>query len=313
MPAHNGCVNTVFHMRSTTAEGYVRVTTRQDRSMADLMGEINFIRHLDAKGVSVATPYTSKDSQTVSMVEHMEQVFCYVIFRVAIGEQLSHRGYKYMEGVPLSKHHYNCGRILGQVHKASETYVLTDGHKRHHILDYAKVLMETYLPYDMIIVREKINTCMNQLEALEKNPKSYGMIHGDFGDGNYNIDYSNGQITLFDFDDCGYCWYMHEIASAWSASRGWVMYEQDLEQRKVLMDNIFASIVEGYRSVRPLEDTSIEQLPLYLKFVEIESFLDRLRYRSLIKGTIDFEDQELQEIIHCIENDILYFGLFEED
>jgi len=312
MPGHDGCVNTVFHMCSTGAEGYVRVTTRSDRSMAELLGEVNFIRHLDANGVSVATPYTSKDGQTVCMVEHMENVFCYVIFRVAIGEQLSQRGYNYIEGIPLSKHHYNCGRILGQVHKASETYLLTDGHKRHHILDYLKVLMERYLPYDMIIVREKFNTLINQLEELEKNEMSYGMIHADFGDGNYNIDYRNGNITLFDFDDSGYCWYMYEIATAWSASRGWVMYEEDLKRRKVLMDDIFASIVEGYRSIRPLKDAYIEQLPLYLKLDEMEGFLDKLRYMTMAEGVIDFEDEELQEQIHCIEKDILYFGIYED-
>ncbi len=56
--AHEGCMNTVFHMYSTSAEGYVRVTTRLDRSMADLLEEVNYIRHLDSNGISVATPYT---------------------------------------------------------------------------------------------------------------------------------------------------------------------------------------------------------------------------------------------------------------
>lgn len=311
LDAHDGSVNTVFHMCSTAAEGYVRVTTRPDRSMADLLGEVNFIRHLDSKGISVATPYTSKDGKSVCIVEHMENVFCYVIFRAAKGEQLSHRGYKYIEGVPLSKHHYNCGRVLGQIHKASETYLPTDGHKRHHILDYLKVLIETYLPNEMIVVRGKFNILINQLEELEKNNMNYGMIHGDFGDGNYNIDYRNGNITLFDFDDAGYCWYMYEIAGAWYASTGWVMYEEDLEKRKVLMDEIFASIVEGYRSIRALDDAYIEQLPLYLKLVEMERFLDELRYMTMTEGAIDFEDEELQEQTHCIENGIPYLGIFD--
>ncbi|WP_105615621.1 phosphotransferase enzyme family protein [Vallitalea okinawensis] len=313
LDAHDGSMNTVFHMCSTASEGYVRVTTRADRSIADLMAEVDFIRHLDVYGVSVATPYTSKDGKDVSIIKHMENVFCYVIFRVATGEQLSHRGYKYIEGIPLSKHHYNCGQILAQIHKASETYIPTAGYKRHHILDHFKVLIETLIPYEMIVVRGKFNALINQLEQLEKVDMSYGMIHGDFGDGNYNIDYRNGNITLFDFDDAGYCWYMYEIASAWSASTGWVMHEGDLVRRKVLMDQIFATIVEGYRSIRVLDDAYIEQLPLYLKLVEMEHFLGELLYVTITEGAIDFEDEELQELIHCIENDIPYLGIYEGD
>lgn len=67
---------------------------------------------------------------------------------------------------------------------------------------------------------------------------SYGLLHGDFSDGNYTIDYSNGNITLFDFDDSGYCWYMYEVACACAASIGWVMWEQNLERQKVLMEHM---------------------------------------------------------------------------
>lgn len=313
LDAHNGCQNIVFHMYSSAVEGYVRVTTRPDRSMADLLAEVNFIRHLDSNGVSVATPYTSKDRKTVCIVEHMGNLFCYVIFQVATGEQLSHRGYKYIKGVPLSKHHYNCGRILGQIHKASETYLPTDGHKRHNILDHLKVLIETYLPNKMTVVREKFSILINQLAEMKKDDMSYGLVHGDFNDGNYNIDYNSGNITLFDFDDAGYCWYMYEIACAWAASIGWVMREQNLEKRKVLMDEIFAAIVEGYRSIRSLDDAYIKQLPLYLKLHEMEWFLDKLRYMTMTESAIDFGDEYLQELIHCIENDIPYLGIYEDD
>lgn len=310
---HDGCQNTVFHMCSKEAEGYVRITTRKDRSIADLLEEVKFIRHLDSKGVSVATPYISKEGKIVCSLKYTENTYSYVIFKVAKGEQLVGRGYKYIEGVPLSKHHYNCGRILGQVHKASESYTPAGDYKRHHILDHLKMLIESYLASEMVIVREKFYTLINELEGLNKNSNSYGLIHGDFNDGNYNIDYDNGAITLFDFDDAGYCWYMHEIACAWGASIGWVMWEANIRRRKALMDEIFASIIEGYRSIRPLADEWIEQLPLYLKLHEMAGFLDRLRYMTLTEGTIDFENEELQELIHRIENDIPYLGIYEDD
>lgn len=305
---HEGCVNTVFHMSSTVGEGYVRVTTRPDRNMEDLLSEVDFIRHLDENGVSVATPYTSKDGREVCIIMYNDHTYCYTIFRVAAGEQLSHHGYNYIKDVPVSNHHFNCGRILGQIHKVSQTYSPTYEHTRHHIVDYLKELMELYLPSEMTVVRGKFNNLISKLEKLDKSPMNYGLVHGDFGDGNYNIDYEDGNITLFDFDDSGYCWYMYELACAWRAATGWVMYEADTDKQKMLMDALFVTIVEGYRSIRKLDEASVEQLPLFLKLVEMENFLDELRYMTMEEGTVNFEDEDLQELIHYIENDIVYHG-----
>ena len=77
------------------------------------------------------------------------------MFEVAVGDQLSHRGYQYIKGKPLSEHHYNCGMIIGEMHNASETYVQHQGMKRHDILAYIKKMIQDYLPDHLIKVRKK--------------------------------------------------------------------------------------------------------------------------------------------------------------
>lgn len=310
LEGHNGCQNQVFHLVSDSKEAFVRLTIRPDRDRNALLEEVRFIRHLHASGVSVAIPIASSDGSFVNNFSLESTSINYVIFEAARGDQLSHRGYQYLKGKPLSEHHYNCGRLIGQLHNASETYVPQQGMKRHDVLTHMKKMIQGYLPDHLIKVRKNFDKLICQLESLEISKNTYGLIHGDFGDGNYNIDYDNGQITLFDFDDSGYCWYMYELADAWRASTGWVMFEEDINKRRLKMEKIFSNILDGYRSVRELDDCQLELLPLFLKFVEMEGFLDELRFLTMTEGEIEF-DEDLMEQVRRIENNIPYLGLYE--
>ena len=60
---------------------------------------------------------------------------------------------------------------------------------------------------------------------------SYGLIHNDFNDGNFTVDYDNGDITVFDFDDCCYFWFMYDLACAWEGGIGRVMFRPLAERR----------------------------------------------------------------------------------
>lgn len=310
LKGHYGCQNQIFHLVSDLKEAFVRLTIRPDRDRNALLEEVRFIRHLHASGVSVAIPIASSVGSFVNSFSFKSTSINYVIFEVAKGDQLSHRGYRYIKGKPISEHHYNCGRLIGQLHNASETYVPHEGKKRHDVLTHMKKMIQDYLPDHLIKVRKKFNELICQLESLEISPNTYGLIHGDFGDGNYNIDYDNGQITLFDFDDSGYCWYMYELADAWRASTGWAMSEEDINRRRIKMEEIYSNILDGYRSVRMLNDCQLKLLPLFLKFVEMEGFLDELRYLTMTEGEIKF-DEDLMEQVRYIENDIPYLGLYE--
>jgi len=41
------------------------------------------------------------------------------------------------------------------------------------------------------------------------------MIHFDYNDGNYSIDFDTGQITVYDFDNSLFGWYMYNLADLW--------------------------------------------------------------------------------------------------
>lgn len=63
---------------------------------------------------------------------------------------------------------------------------------------------------------EKYN--MEYINALIS--EEYGLVHFDFSDGNNHIDMGNGNITVFDFDNCMYCWYIFDLANLWTHGEG---------------------------------------------------------------------------------------------
>ena len=50
------------------------------------------------------------------------------------------------------------------------------------------------------------------LTAHGQGPERFGLIHADMRLGNLLVE--GDKITLIDFDDCGFCWYMYDFAAA---------------------------------------------------------------------------------------------------
>jgi Ser/Thr protein kinase RdoA (MazF antagonist) len=219
-------------------------------------------------------------------------------------------GYRYREDAPIEEYFQNWGGILGQMHAASKGYQLpADGPKRPDWFDLHQEQLERInrLPDHLDIVRHRIQSTLDALRALPRDSDSFGLIHGDFNDGNFTVDYTNGDITAFDFDDSCYFWFMYELASAWEGGLGRVMFE-GLDKRKSFMDDYMEQVMAGYNRQNLLADEWLERLPLFIKLIQIEEFLHYAQY-------IDAPPEDilagLNYKIRCIEEEIPYMGFFD--
>ncbi|WP_338011204.1 phosphotransferase [Paenibacillus alvei] len=66
---------------------------------------------------------------------------------------------------------------------------------------------------------------------MDRNLDTFGKIHFDYYDGNYLIDFDSGQITVYDFDNSCFAWYMFSLAGLWKSGVGWVQFEPDAVKR----------------------------------------------------------------------------------
>jgi len=185
-------------------------------------------------------------------------------------------------------------------------------HRRYSFFDkYNAEYIEKLIPGSLSLLKEKLVQLFKTLEELDRNRESFGMIHFDYNDGNYSIDFDNGQITVYDFDNSCYCWYMFDLASLWTNGMGWIQFEPDAGKRKKFMDDYFKTALEGYRSETRIEDSMLEKLPLFIQVNFIEGIVDAFEVMRN-NGEEPECDEELSYRIKCLEDDIPYMGFFHE-
>src|SRR5205823_5552727 len=69
---------------------------------------------------------------------------------------------------------------------------------------------ETYLPCHETVIWREYHSLIEWLSGLEKNEDTFGLIHGDLGSTNFLC--KDDSITLFDFDDSCYHWFLYDLA-----------------------------------------------------------------------------------------------------
>ncbi len=89
------------------------------------------------------------------------------------------------------------------------------------------------------------------MDALGKGPQAYGMIHADLYP--ENVLFKAGQAYPIDFEDCGFGYYLWDIAVAlckWAWTEDWVPMRDAFRQ--------------GYAQIRPLPEAQWQQLDLFV-------------------------------------------------
>ena len=120
--------------------------------------------------------------------------------------------------------------------------------------DYPELTPETVAP-----IERSCAIISRRLDRYGKTPQNYGIIHADLRDTNIIVE--GDVIKVIDFDDFGFGWHLHDLASALTF----------IEDREDVPDLVNAWL-DGYRAVLPFTDTD---------FVEIDTFILQRRIQML--------------------------------
>lgn len=309
--AHIGGRNVVYTCeKEGIDEKIVRIAFLNDRGREDFLGEVEYIRYLFEQGGSVSDVVSSNKGNLLEEITYNNHTFFICLFKKAKGKMLAENNYRYREGVPITEYYYNCGKVLGKLHQLSKEYMPI--HRRYSFFDkYNIEYIDKLIPSSLSLLKEKLVELLKALEGLDRGQESFGMIHFDYNDGNYSIDFDTGQITVYDFDNSCFGWYMYDLADLWTHGVGWVQFEQDAGKRKKFMDDYFKTVLEGYRSETRIDDTRLDKLPLFIKVTLMENIIDAFEVMQH-NGEGPVCDEELSYLIKCLEDDIPYKGFFHE-
>ena len=304
---HTGGRNRIYLCVLNGEAGYVlRISSLGDRPEEAYLAETEFVRYLAGNGAPVADVIPSVHGRLAECFQEGGRTNYVSLFAYARGMLISDNGYRYRKGAPLEEYFYNTGKALGAIHRISKQYKPV--HRRPEYADkYHTAYIEELVSDSHADLKKAIARRLEAFRTLPTDGQSYGLVHFDFSDGNYHIDMSTGEITVFDFDNCMYCWYMYDLANLWTHGTGWCRKERDPGKRMAYMDHYFNTVLEGYRSETDISEELLQKLPLFIDMVLIENIVDEFECCAREGGEPEYED--IRDAAECLIHDIPYAGV----
>ena len=306
LPGHEGGRNQVFVCAKDGENRFIlRCSVLEDRTEEDYLAETEFVHYLALRGAPVADVIPSVNGRLVeSFVWEDKQVFV-CLFAYAKGMLLCDNGYRYRDGAPLEEYFYNTGKALGSIHRLSKQYAPV--HRRPSFFDkYNLDFVNRLIPDRYQALKQAIARRLESYRTLPTDKAAFGLVHFDYCDGNYHVDLNTGEITVFDFDNCIYCWYMFDLAHLWTHVVGWYRHIQDPEKRMAGMKHYFDVVLEGYRSETDVPDEMLNKLPLFIDMTIIENVLDE--FECSAREGEEPDEEDIEELAECLIHDIPYGG-----
>jgi Ser/Thr protein kinase RdoA (MazF antagonist) len=248
--------NYVFSFIKSGKTYYLRLTPGAQRTKAQIEAELDFIAYLNRAGASVSQPVRSINGRLIEETKVSERLYFASVFEEAEGER-----FRYDSANPDKEHFRLRGKILGQIHMLSRGYVPSGSFPRFKWNeDRLLTGINRFLPETETVVWREFLKLKEILEHYPQSDENFGLIHGDFGETNYR--FLNDKMTVFDFDDCCYHWFLYDVAVS-VYPHGW------RREGRQLLD----WLLEGYA----------EKMPLAVKLSDVTMFCQwRLIYMFLV-------------------------------
>ena len=256
----DGFESYMYEFNREDGDHILRIGHSIRRSENLISGEVDWINYLAAGGASVARAILSEGGRLVEPIDDGRGgQFLATAFVRARGKPPWEMGWS-----PAIYRTY--GQLLGRIHALSRTYEPADPAWRRPEWDDPMMLeVERFVPSDQTGVIEKYRHVREHLGRLPGDSESYGLIHQDAHGGNFLVD-DDGNITLFDFDDCVYSWYIYDI----SMVVFYLLVGRD--DAPALAAEFMSHFLPAYVSECGLEEVWLSEIPFFLKLREIDLY-----------------------------------------
>jgi len=229
--------NATFSVETEAGAKYaLRVNINSTRTLANMKGEIEWVRHLNrTSGINTPIPIaTLKDDYIVSAVHPDSGQKMYgVMYSWLDGEEIGDE--------PTMEQLHEVGKAIAVLHQESADFTLSPESNLPIFNDFFWGT-EDFLFSDKSILsvndRSLIQEAYDFIMAFTRDmyeTSPVHIIHADFH--GWNLMWHEGQLSIFDFDDCGFGIEAQDIAVA-------LYYLDTPEQDQALL--------AGYTSVKPL-------------------------------------------------------------
>jgi len=262
-PLRGGHFAEVYGFKRDERDFILRLSPpNEDVNLTAQKSILAWMSYLAGHGAYVPAPLPSQNGSLVEVISSPEGEWLAVAYTRAEGV-LS-------EEIPLDgwddSQFQMLGRSIGKVHAVARSYVPSievsypDWETGGNLFN-RQIENEPWL-------KEKQAHLLEQIHALPKPTDAYGLIHADLHFGNFFVDVRQQIITLIDFDDCAYGWFVMDVAILLFDIL--VLYPG--KDKDEYGSNFLRLFLAGYLTENPMSVFWLEQLPLFLKLLEINIY-----------------------------------------
>jgi Ser/Thr protein kinase RdoA (MazF antagonist) len=233
----------------------LKVSHHHWRSQSEIQFELELLDFLHEHYLPVAYPLRTKDGQLFVAINALEGNRYAALSTYAPGK------------VPLGDLNLEQSKIfgetLGKIHQTAADFCASTQRQPltlDYLLDDSLLVIAPFLKYrkaDLDYLQTAIAAIKQKLKYLSQKPPFWGICWGDPHSGNVHFTNDN-QLTLFDFDQCGYGWRAFDLAKFLQVSL------QGGISRKIR-----DAFLAGYQNIQPLSKLEIESLQAFTQTAHI--------------------------------------------
>ncbi|MGG0239447.1 phosphotransferase enzyme family protein [Bacillus rhizoplanae] len=292
----SGFQNEVYEYTYEGEQRILRITPSSRRNLKQVQSELDFIRSLQEGGVNVSLPVASCFGNDIERIDIDEEALFITSFLKAPGQFVNVAN----EQEWNMRLFQNWGQTIGKMHAVAKRNHSHDEEYERPIWKPSVNSMNLLLSISktLAVSYEKIIT---EVQMLSKERDTYGLIHNDLHQGNFFV--QDNILTIFDFDDCSFCWFAQDIAASFYHA---VWQGLSVRPEHVSFPQEFMKyFIEGYNKEHTMNKEILRQIPLFLKLREV--FLFTLFHEVWdAKNLEDWQAYTLQDLRYRIEHEISY-------
>ena len=251
---HRG-LSDIYLVETVSGQYILRISHQHWRNAAEIYFELELLYFLQQKQLPVASPLNTKKGELAIEINAPEGKRYAALFNYAPG--------KIALGDLNEQQSYILGNTLAKIHQA--TYNFSSKYKRkdlslEYLLDDSLKKIAPFLKareQDFIYLYELVEKIKYQLKYLEQKAPFWVICWGDTHSGNAHFTPDN-QVTLFDFDQCGYGWRAFDIAKFLQISL-----------RTGISRKLRDAFLSGYQSISELTASELTSLQAFTQTAHI--------------------------------------------
>jgi Ser/Thr protein kinase RdoA (MazF antagonist) len=303
----DGFESYIFEFSVDDEDFILRIGHSHRRNLNLISGEVDWINFLANGGASVARAIYSDEGNLVETIDDQQGgQFLTTAFVRAPGDPPSEETW----GPTLFRRY---GQLIGRMHALSKNYKPPNREIRRPDWDDPLMLdVVGWLQSTESLAVRRFEELADYLDHLPRDVENYGMVHQDAHGGNFFVN-NAGEITLFDFDDCCYSWYINDLAIVLFYALAGRGYDSKF------VPKFMKPFLAGYVKENILEPSSLAEIPNFLKLREIDlyavihrsfdvnelqnpwvaNFMDNRKYR--IENNVPYVDFDFAELGDLID------------